>query len=105
MNLSALQAKARLQHDIKVTKTIAITVAAYFLSYVPAILYAVLGNQAENLADSWFGFIAWYAIFFSSAVNPFIYYFRTSRFRSAFKPLFKDPFGSSDFKETAKQLG
>ena len=99
MNLSALQAEARLQSDMRATKTIAITVAAYFISYVPVILYAVLGQQDENLADSWFAFIAWYAMFFSSAVNPFTYYLQTSRIRSAFKQLIKDPFGSSDFKE------
>ena len=32
-------------------------------------------------------------------MNPIIYYFRTNRFRSAFKQFVKDPFGSSDFKE------
>jgi len=71
LNLPDLQAQARLQNDIKATKTIAMTIAAYFFSYVPAlIVYAVVGNKEESQADSWF----------SSAVNPIIYYLRTSRF-------------------------
>ena len=79
------------------------TVAAYFISYVPAIAYAVMGQKDSSQADSWFAFVAWAATFFSSVVNPIIYYVRTSRFRSAFKQFLKDPFGSSDFKE--KQTG
>ena len=47
----------------------------------------------------WFGFFAFYSLYFSSALNPIVYYFRSSRFRSAFKHFLKDPFGSSDFKE------
>ena len=100
LNLPALQAEARLQTDIKATlKTIAMTIAAYFFSYVPAIVYAVVGNKEKSQADSWFGFFAWYAVSFSSSVNPMIYYVRTSRFRSAFSQFIKDPLGSSDFKE------
>ena len=45
MNLSALQAQTRLQLDIKATKTIAITLAAYFCSYVPAIVHGAMGQQ------------------------------------------------------------
>ena len=75
------------------------TIAAFFFSYVPAILYAVVGNKEKSQADSWFAFFAWYAVSFSSAVNPIIYYLRTNRFRSAFNEFIKDPFGSSDFKE------
>ena len=103
MNLPSLQAQARLQSNVKATETIAITIAAYFFSYVPAITYAEGGQTEESLTDSWFGFLAWYAIFFSSAVNPVIYYLRSSRFRSAFKQLLNDPFGSSKFKD--KQSG
>lgn len=103
MNIDAIQAQVRLQNYIKATKTIAMTVAAYFISYVPAIAYAVMGQKESNQADSWFGFVAWAATFFSSVVNPIIYYVRTSRFRSAFKQFLKDPFGSSDFKD--KQTG
>ena len=105
MNLPALQAQARLQSDINATKTIAITIAAYFFSYVPAITYAAVGQKEESLTDSWFGFLAWYAIFFSSAVNPVIYYLRSSRFRSAFKQFLNDPFGSGKFKEKRSSRG
>ena len=105
LNLPSLQEKARLKDDIKAIKTIGITIVAYFLCYVPAILYAVVGLQKENLADSWFAFIAWYSIYISSALNPMIYYLRGSRCRSAFKQFLKDPFGSSDFKENPNVRG
>ena len=99
MNSRALQEQARLQTYIKATKTIAITVAAYFMSYVPAIVYAVVGQREKSHIDSWFAFVAWNATFISSVVNPIIYYLRTRRLRSAFEQFLKDPFGSSDFKE------
>ncbi|KAL9973730.1 hypothetical protein ACROYT_G020220 [Oculina patagonica] len=41
LNLPPIQAEARLKDDIKAINTITITVAAYFLCYVPSILYAV----------------------------------------------------------------
>lgn len=90
---------ARLQSDIRATKTFAIAIAAYYVSYIPAIVYAVVGNLEDNHANDWPGFLAWYAISISSAVNPIIYYIRNSRCRSAFKQFLNDPFGSSDFKE------
>ncbi|KAJ7371221.1 hypothetical protein OS493_027335 [Desmophyllum pertusum] len=106
MNLPPLQAQARLQSDIQASITIAITITAYFLSYIPTIVYAVVpGLQNENQAENWFGFIAWYSLHFSSAVNPIIYYLRTKRFRSAFKQFLKDPLGSSDFKEKPNGRG
>ena len=105
LNLPSLQEKARLKDDIKAIKTVSITIAVYFLCYVPAILYAVLGLQKENLADSWFAFIAWYSLYISSALNPVIYYLRARRCRSAFKQFLKDPFGSSDFKENPNVRG
>ncbi|KAJ7371220.1 hypothetical protein OS493_027334 [Desmophyllum pertusum] len=106
MNLPPLQAQARLQNDIKASITIAITITAYFLSYVPTIVYAVMpGLQKENQAVNWFALIAWYSLYFSSAVNPIIYYLRSNRFRSAFKQFLKDPLGSSDFKEKPNGRG
>lgn len=99
MNLPPLQAEARLKCDIKAITTIAITIATYFLCYVPSIVYAVVGLQNKNQAEHWFGFSAWYCLYISSAVNPLIYYLRTNRFRAAFKQFLKDPLGSSDFKE------
>ena len=99
LNLTTIQEKARLKDDIKAIKTVGITMAAYFLCYAPAIVYAVAGLQKENLADSWFAFIAWYSLYISSALNPIIYYLRARRCRSVFKQFLKDPFGSSDFKE------
>ena len=99
MNSRALQEQVRLQTYIKATKTIAITVAAYFMSYLPAIVYAVVGQREKSQVDSWFAFVAWNATFFSSVVNPIIYYLRTRRLRSAFKQFLKDPLGSADFKE------
>ena len=68
-------------------------------------MYAVVGLQKENLADSWFAFIAWYSLYISSAVNPIIYYLRARRCRSAFKQFLKDPFGSSNIKENPNGRG
>ena len=100
MNVFDLQAQAGLQTYIKTTKTIAMTVAAYFMSYVPVIIYAMVGKTRKiTPVDSWFAFVARNAIFFSSVVNPIIFFVRASRFRSAFKQFLKDPLGSSDFKE------
>ena len=98
MNLPALQAQARLLSDIKATKTIAITVGAYFFCYVPGILYAALGQQDRSRIDSWFVFLSWYGVFFSSAVNPIIYYLRTNRFRSASSSLSKIPLDQATTK-------
>ena len=102
MNLPALKDQARVQNTIKASKTIAITIAAYFLSYLPAVAYAILSQQEASPTNSWFGFIAWYATYFSSAANPFIYYYRSSRFRSSLRQFVKDPFGETDFKENPK---
>ena len=103
--MPALQAQARLRSDIKATKTIAITVGAYFACYVPVILYAVVGEHDGSQPDSWFSFLTWYALFFSTAVNPIIYYQRNNRYRSAFKQFLKDPFGSNDFKDKPNGRG
>lgn len=99
MNLSHLQAEARLKCDIKACKTIAITIAANFLSYVPAILYAVLDLEQGSLASSWFSFFVVYSLYLCSALNPIIYYLRNSRFQSALRQFVKDPLGSSDIRE------
>lgn len=97
LNLPPLQAEARLQCDIRATKTIVITVAAYFLCYVPSIVYAVVGSRELKEVNSWFAFTASSSLYISSALNPIIYYLRTKRFRLAFKQFLKHPFGSSDF--------
>lgn len=99
MNLPPLQAEARLKSDIKAITTISLTIVAYFVCYIPSIVYAVVGLQSENQVEHWFGFSAWYCLYMSNAVNPLVYYLRTNRFRSAFKQFLKDPLGSSDFKE------
>ena len=99
MNLSPLQAEARLKTDIKASKTIAITIAAYFACYVPSVVYAIVAVPKETLTESWFAFFAYYSLYLSSAANPIIYYVRSSRFRSAFRQFLKDPLGSSDIRE------
>ena len=50
LNLPPLQEKARLKDDMKAIKTIGITIATYFLCYVPAIVHAVVGLQKEKPA-------------------------------------------------------
>ena len=91
LNLPPLQTVARLTGDVKAITTIAITIAAYFLCYLPSVVHALVG-----IKKFWVGFMAWYSLYISSAVNPIIYYLRNSRFRFAFKQFFKDPFGTSD---------
>ena len=100
MNLTASQAEARLKEDVEATKTIAIIIAVYFLSYIPAIVFSIVGlNKGSTEADNWFSFIARCSLELSRAVNPIIYYTRTSRFRSAFKRFLKNPSGTSRYKE------
>ena len=102
MNLSGLLS----QNDIKATKTVAMTITAFFFCYVPVIVYAVIGqHDGRSQADSWFSFLSWFTLLFSTVVNPIIYYLRSSRFRSAFKQFIKDPFGSNDFKENSRWSG
>ena len=105
MNLPALQAQARLKSDIKTTKTIAITVAVFFICYVPALVYAGVGRLDRSPTDIWFSFLSWLALYFSSTANPIIYYLRTNKFRSVFKQFMKDPIGSSPFKENPRGTG
>ena len=105
MNLPALQAQARLKSDIKTTKTIAITVAVFFICYVPVIVYAGVGQHDGSHIDSCFSFLSWLALYFSSTGNPIIYYVRTNKFRSVFKQFMKDPVGSSPFKENPRGTG
>ena len=105
MNLPALQALARLKSDIKTTKTIAITVAIFFICYVPSVVYAGVGQQDRSPTDIWVSFLSWLALYFSSAANPIIYYLRTNKFRSVFKQFMKDPIGSSHFKENPRGTG
>ena len=106
MNLPGILSQTRLQNDIKATKTVVMTIAAFFLCYVPVIVYAVVGqHDGRSQADSWFSFLSWFALLFSTVVNPIIYYLRSSRFRAAFKQFIKDPFGSNDFKENLRASG
>ena len=105
MNLPALQALARLKSDIKTTKTTAITVAVFFICYIPGVVYACVGQQDRSPTDIWFSFLSWLALYFSSAANPIIYFLRTNWFRSVFKQFMKDAIGSSPFKENPRGTG
>lgn len=74
-------------------RTIGLTMAVYFLVYAPCIFYAATMDNKEDMTKSsevkWFGFVANYFLFVSSACNPFIYLARTKRFRKAIKKLLK----------------
>ena len=79
------QEQNRLARENKATKTLAIVVGCFILSWLPFFIMYVLeavlekGAISKLLADSltWLGY-------FNSAINPFIYAFCSKQFRSAF---------------------
>jgi len=103
LNLPPLQAEARLQQDIKATKTVAVAVVTYFICYVPTISFAAWGQNAEEFR--WFGFLAAFTTFFSSVSNPIIYVLRNRRYRAALRQLVKDPCGRTPFPERPVRSG
>jgi len=82
--------------DLQAAKTVAITVLAFLVCYIPPILVAVWGRLRSD--ESWWG-LAQFSPLISSGINPIIYCFRTRRFRSALKQLLKDPCGRRPFRE------
>ena len=87
--------------DIEAAKTVAITILAFLLCYIPPILFVTRDRYTSASADSrWPGLLAQFSIFISSGINPIIYCFRTRRFCSALKQLLKDPCGRSSLQET-----
>ena len=101
MNLTDLQAKARMRNDLNSTKTIALTIAAFFLCYLPVLIYALVARLDGSKANFWFFYTSWLVHCFSTIVNPLIYYTRAYRFRYALKQFLKDPFGKGDLVQTA----
>ena len=101
MNLTDLQAKARIRNDLNSTKTIAMTIAAFFLCYLPVLIYALVARLDGSKANFWFSYTSWLVHCFSTIVNPLIYYTRANRFRYALKQFLKDPFGKEDLVQTA----
>ena len=101
MNLTDLQAKARMRNDLNSTKTIALTIAAFFLCYLPVLIYALVARLDGSKANFWFSYTSWLVHCFSTIVNPLIYYTRAYRFRYALKQFLKDPFGKGDLVQTA----
>jgi len=103
LNLPPLQAEARLQQVIKATKTVAMAVVTYFICYVLTISFVASGQNAEEIR--WFGFLAAFTTFFSSASNPIIYVLRNRRYCAALRQLLKDPRGRSPFQERPVRSG
>ena len=101
MNLTDLQAKARMRNDLHSTKTIAMTVVAFFLCYLPVLFYALVARLDGSRANFWFSYASWLVHCFSTIVNPVIYYTRANRFRFALKQFLKDPFGTGDLVQNA----
>ena len=101
MNLTDLQAKARMRNDLNSTKTITLTIAAFFLCYLPVLIYALVARLNGSKANFWFFYSSWLAHCFSTIVNPLIYYTRANRFRYALKQFLKDPFGKGDLVQSA----
>ena len=90
LNLSPLQAKARLRLDIYATKTVALTVAGILVFYTPTITFAILAKQDKHFGNVWFQFSAVFSPLVLSAFNPIIYALRTGGFISSFRNLFKN---------------
>lgn len=96
LNLTALQEEARLQSDVKATKTVAMAIATFYVCYIPAIAFGISG-RIDN--QGWFPFAAGYLTFIASVFNPAIYVLRNRRNRFAVRQLLKDPCGTSTFQE------
>ena len=101
MHLTDLQAKARMRNDLNSTKTIAMTMAAFFLCYLPVLFYALVAQLDGSKANFWFSYTSWLVHCFSTIVNPLIYYTRANRFRFALKQFLKNPFGKGDSVQNA----
>ena len=104
LNLPRLQAEARLQLDIQAAKTVAFTILAFFVCYIPPVCIAILVPPEPGVtAASWPGHVAQLSLFLSSGTNPFIYCFRARRFRRSLKQLLQDPCGKTAFREIDKE--
>ncbi|KAJ7374657.1 hypothetical protein OS493_004998 [Desmophyllum pertusum] len=100
LNLPPLQAEARLQMDIKATKTVSMAIATFYICYIPAIIVSIwYHDTGENTRSVWAAFMATICMFISSASNPVIYVLRNRRYRCAFWQLVKDPCGARAFQE------
>jgi hypothetical protein len=90
--------ETRKRNEINAIKTIGITVATFFVSYLPVTVYGILAKNGlvSPTEYSWLGFFTYYSLFVPGLLNPFIYAIRTRRFRKALKYLVNDPFGSSE---------
>ena len=96
LNLTALQEEARLQSDVKATKTVAMAIVTFYVCYIPTIAFGISG-RIDN--QGWFPFAAGYLTFIASVFNPAIYVLRNRRNRFAVRQLLKDPCGTSAFQE------
>lgn len=105
LNLPPLQAEARLKMDIKATKTVAMALVAFYVCYIPAIVYFILLPDDDDISVStWFTFVVMFCMFAASASSPVIYVLRNRRCRSALRQLANDPFGKSPFQETSVKI-
>lgn len=103
LHLSPIHAKARLQQDIKASKTVAITVVVLLVCFIQPVWFAVWDRHNPHSTSDWITFLVNFSLFLSSGINPFIYFFRARRFRLALKQLMKDPCGRSSFLETIRR--
>ena len=102
LHLSPIHAKARLQQDIKASKTVAITVVALLVCFIQPVWFAAWDGHNPHSTGNWITFLVNFSLFLSSGVNPVIYFFRARRLRLALKQLLKDPCSRSSFQETIK---
>ena len=86
--------------DIKAALTVAITVLAFLVCFIPPIVFAARSHAGDA---GWPGSLSQFSVFISSGINPIIYCFRTRRFRWALKQLLNDPCGRSFFQELKQE--
>ncbi|KAL9951403.1 hypothetical protein ACROYT_G044058 [Oculina patagonica] len=100
LNLPPLCAEARLKKDIKAAKTVSMTIALYYICYIPLVVFSIWRrNDETKIINAWSAFTVSFLVFLSSTLNPIIYVLRYRRTRSAFRQFLKDPCGTSAYRE------
>ncbi|XP_032235007.2 somatostatin receptor type 2 [Nematostella vectensis] len=95
--------ESRQRNEVRAAQTVAITVVLYGVCLIPCLMYCSLMATPKHLprdtGEEWFVFFVVISFYIPSALCPYIYVMRTSRFRRAITLLMQDPCGDSDLRE------